>query len=71
MVLTIQTNNHEQSIKLFELCSLSNLNDYSFSEDTDYGIEIEINNLDDRLAIARVIDFASKYITKEIENEEA
>jgi len=71
MLITIHTNNHEESIEVFELCAVSKLEEYNFSQFIENGIEIEITNLDHRLSISRVLDFASKYIIKENENEEA
>jgi hypothetical protein len=71
MLITIHTNNHNESIEVFELCSVSKLNEYSFSKQIDNGIEIEINTLDELLNVPRVIDFSQKYIIKENENEDA
>lgn len=69
MEITIHTNDHEETMKLFDLCMVSKLSSYSFVKDGHNAIKLKLKNSSERYALTNVIEFADKYIIQENNNE--
>jgi len=65
MIVTIQMKTFDDSIMVYDLCSLSRLEEYSFNKEIEHSIDVDVNSLEEKQAIVKVFDFISSHILEE------